>query len=1041
MPTWTKEQQTAIEKSGTNIIVSAGAGSGKTAVLSERVIYKLKSDIHIDELLILTFTRAAAEEMKDRIRKKIKKEPTLKRELDALDSSYITTFDSFALSVVKKYHYLLNIKKEISITDDTIVKLEMKRILDEVFEESYEKNDERFTNLISRYCLKNDKPLKTAITALLNKLEGILDKDAYFDYIKNDFFSEQNIEKIIGEFKSYVDDKKKVLYLELNNSYSYFDEDYIEKLNALLLPILNIKTLDELVSYSMPRLPSLKRGTDDEVKKIKENVKHALDDLMELKSFGTEDMIKDSIMSTKETVLGIIELLENFYKKLKAYKKANDIYTFGDIAELSINILTKFPKAKNELKDKFKEIMIDEYQDTNDVQETFISLISSNNVYMVGDIKQSIYRFRGSNPNIFKDKYDNYTRNVGGYKIDLIKNFRSREEVLSNINSIFELIMDDDLGGAAYKVSHEMVFGNSAYLEKRSPKTDYNFEVLEYEKDENKEYSNHEIEIFTIARDIQKRMNEHLKVFDKDTGELRPFRYSDAVIILDRSKYFDDFKKIFEYMKIPLTILRDDKLNSSMDIYLVKNLIDLLLKIKDQNFDTEFKYAFMSIGRSFLYEYTDQDLFEFITNNSYKNSTLYKDLEKIESINSKTIKELLEEILDITGFYEKIYKIGDFENTDIRISKLVDLATNIGAMGLNIYDFKEYLSNIVIEDLEIKYAQGSIDVDSVKILTIHKSKGLEYPLCYFADMDHSFNTKELKEKFILDKEYGIITPISIEGDTDTDSVLKVLYKSSFMNNEISEKIRLFYVALTRAREKMIIVVPYKDTTKLEKNREGTIEEIRRLNFKCLADFIYGVKDYLPEYFRKIDKDELNLSKDYLYNKTPKESVSIEIENDFEVTEVNIENKEVEKKTFSKSTNGLLDKNTISTMRYGTKIHEILEFLEFDNYNIENYEDEFIKKKIDAFMNIPIIKNSKGAKIYHEYEFVYNDDENQMHGSIDLMIERDNDIDIIDYKLKNTKDEHYIAQLNGYKKYIEQQTSKKVHTYLYSIIDENIVEID
>ncbi len=1041
MPTWTKEQQEAIEKSGTNIIVSAGAGSGKTAVLSERVIYKLKSGIHIDELLILTFTRAAAEEMKDRIRKKIKKDSSLKRELDALDSSYITTFDSFALSVVKKYHYLLNIKKDISITDDTIVKLEMKKILDRVFEESYKKREDTFTDFIKTYCLKNDRTLKNAILSLIEKIDGYLDREEYLDYIENKFFTEENIRKIIYDFKKLVDEKKRILYLELENGYRFFDEDFIEKINNVVLPILNINTLEEFAIISPVRLPSLKKGAEEETKKAKENIKKALDDLLKLKEYGDEKKIKDDILSTKNTILSIKRILVKFFDELDKYKKENEIYTFSDIAKLSIDILKRFAIARETLRDKFKEIMIDEYQDTNDVQETFISLIANENVYMVGDIKQSIYRFRGSNPDIFKTKYDHYSQKDGGYKIDLIKNFRSRKEVLENINDIFGLIMDDSLGGAAYTVSHEMVFGNEEYLQKKSTNYDYNFEVLEYDSEGNEEYGDDEIEIFTIANDIKNKIDNRLEVFDKNTSLMRPFKYSDAVIILDRSKFFDKFKKIFEHLNIPLTILKDDRLNSSDDLFIIKNLITLFLHIKKRNYDIEFKYAFMSIGRSFLYEYDDQQLFDFLSEEKFKSSKLYEDLDRIDSLYSKTIREILLELLDVTEFYSKIYKVGDYENTNVRLTKLVDIATNLGSMGYTIEMFDEYLGEILTEDMDIKYTAFNDDVDSVKILTIHKSKGLEYPICYFADLAHSFNTRELKDKFIADKKLGIIAPVTLEDEENDNTILKELYKYSFTNDEISEKIRLFYVALTRAREKIIITLPHRDTTKLEKNREGTIESIRRLNFKSLADFIYGIKNYLPAYFKTIDLQKIGLTKDYLYIKENKDVEAQFMKNDFLVSEISLKANKQDNVSYSKKNLELIDSGKVKKMEFGTRIHEILEYIDLKNYEPTDIDDEFIREKVTNFVNSPLIKNISAAKIFKEFEFIYDEKDISYHGIIDLMIEYSDHIDIIDYKLKNVENENYFKQLKGYKNYISTVSNKDINLYLYSILESNFQKIE
>lgn len=1041
MPSWTKEQTEAIEKSGSNIIVSAGAGSGKTAVLSERVIFKLNSGIHVDELLILTFTRAAAEEMKDRIRKKIKKDSNLKGELDILESAYITTFDSFALSVVKKYHYLLNIPKSIEITDDSIVKLEKKKIMDRVFDSSYEEPKESFSNLIKRFSLKNDTMLKNSLLVLAEKVEGFTDKDEYLKFLKQEFFGDENLDAIVNSFLTYVDELKKNLSLELEKTYLYFDETFNSKLDEALLPIINSKNLDELIARKDVKFPRVPNGTDDDAKKVKEDLKKALEDLLAVTIYGNEEKIKTDILSTESTTLSIVELLERFYAELKSFKEKNGIYTFGDVANLAIKILRDQEDARLELKNKFKEIMIDEYQDTNDIQETFIGLIANNNVYMVGDIKQSIYRFRGSNPSIFKTKYDDYSKNLNGYKIDLIKNFRSREEVLDNINRIFDLLMDDNLGGAAYTVSHEMVYGNTSYDTKKMSSYDYNFEVLEYADAKETEFTNIEAEIFTIGNDIKKKIDSRFQVFDKDTNELRPFKYSDAVIILDRSRYFDDFKRIFEYLSIPLTILKDENLSSSIDILLLKNIIDLIIRIQKKDFKVDFKYDLLSIGRSFLYEYTDEYLFTLITENTFQESTLYQDFQKLDDYNSMTIREFLIKILDTTKYFDKISLVGDYENRYVRISKIVDMASSLGSMGYTIEDFKDYLDEIDKENLEIKYTSASTDSDSVKILTIHKSKGLEYPVCYFADLVHDFNTKELKEKFICDSKFGLITPVETEEEGDSDSIVKLLYKRAFLKEEISEKIRLFYVALTRAREKFIIVLPNKDTVKLEKNEIGTIELTRRLKFKTLGDFIYGIKDYLPTYFHEVNLNEIGLTKEYLYNKESKTKIDVSKIENFTVEEIDIPVENIEEQRFSKNLPELISKEANDNMEYGTKIHEILEYTDFKNFDPSDIEDEFARSKVSKFISSELLSNVKDAKIFHEYEFIYTKGDIEYHGSIDLMLVYKEHIDIIDYKLKNTTDEHYLDQLNGYKTYIETITNKPVDIYLYSILNESFTKLN
>ena len=1038
MPRWTKEQEEAIYTSGKNIIVSAGAGSGKTAVLSERVLHKIEEGTHVNELLILTFTRAAADEMKDRIRKKISGKEELKKELTLLNSSYITTFDSFALSVVKKYHYLLNITDNINITDESIVKIQNKKILDEIFERSYK--NIRFQELIKKYCIKTDKVLKENILSIALKIDGFIDPFGFIDNVYNNFFNENNVDNLLKTYESIINDLKKTIELEIENMSLYFDSDYIEKVNDAVYNILNAD-IDELHLYSTVKLPTVPRGSSEEAKASKDSLKKACDKLLSYGNYGTINDIKNDIYSTKDIVLTILDIIKEFLLEIEKYKKENDIYTFNDISKLSIKILKENENIREELKSSFKEIMIDEYQDTNDVQETFIGMISNNNVYMVGDIKQSIYRFRGSNPEIFKEKYSNYSKDIGGYKIDLIKNFRSRSEVLDNINKIFCLIMDYNLGSAEYSLSHQMVYGNTAYDTEKVDGFNYNFRVLEYlNKQKESGFSDIEVEIFTIAKDIKNKLDNNFQVFDKEDGKLRNATYNDFVIILDRSKYFDDFKKIFEYFDIPLTILKDGKLNSTTDILLIKNLVDFIIKIKEDVYDIDFKYDFISIARSFLYEYSDEYIFDIVTNNKIKETTIYNDLSTLsDKLNSYTSSLLFNDILDVTNFYNKLNKVGDYEEVNVRLKTINSLSSSLSSLGLSIMDFRDYLTDIIENDEDIKYATYTKEGNSVKILTIHKSKGLEYPICYFADLDHEFNTSELKDKFIVDKKYGLIVPSNLE-EID-NSLLKEMYKYDFNREEVSEKIRLFYVALTRAREQMIIVLPDRETRTLEKNNDGVIEEIRRLSFNKLSSFIYGIKNYLYSYFEQIDIEKLGLTKNYLYPKKIVQETLNNIKDNINVEEINIENEVVEEKHFSKETNKIITKEENDLMKFGTKVHEIFELLDFRNIDLSLVDNKFIRNKVEKFLSNDLLKNISNANIYKEYEFIYNKDNNEYHGIIDLMLEYDNHIDIIDYKLKSITDENYIKQLNGYKEYIEKISNKNVSTYLYSILDEKVLQIN
>ena len=774
---WTKEQESAINESGKNIIVSAGAGSGKTAVLTARTMRLIKDGVHINEMLILTFTKAAAAEMKERIRKKIKEginnNPDLVKELELVDQAYITTFDSFALSVVKKYHYLINISRDIGISDASIIDLNKKRIINEVFDYYYENPNDGFKKLIYDFCVKDDEVLKSEILIIANKIDSLADRTSYLNNYENVYLSEDFFDKCLEEYKKLIKEYKNDIQNKEKKLHFYIDGDYEEKILSVLVNIYNTDSIDDLINIlNSFKLPNLPKGSSDETKMIKEELKKSIDNLRDIVNiYGTEEEIKKGIDRSREYTKIIIEIVQEYLERLHKFKRNNNIYDFQDIALLSIDIVKNNDFVREELKYSFKQIMIDEYQDTNDIQENFISMIENNNVYMVGDIKQSIYRFRNANPYIFKNKYDSYAGNNGGLKIDLVKNFRSREEVLDNINEIFNYIMDNDIGGAEYHESHEMVFGNNSYIEEGKTEQEYNMEILEYPYDKDSKYTKEEIEIFTIADDIINKISNKFKVFDKDEKLLRDITYNDFVILMDRTTDFDLYKKIFEYKGIPLTLYKDDKLNNSYDIYILKNIINMIIKINKKEYDQEFKYDYISIARSYLYGINDEEIFKSFINNNFFSTDIYLDMSTIaKEINHLCIREIIERIITITDLYSKMIKVGNIKEGIIRITKIIDLADNLGGLGYNIYTFNDYLKELLDTDYDMKYSVEMDNSDSVKIMTIHKSKGLEYHICYFSGLYKKFNISDLKNRFMLDNKYGIITPYFENG------IKEIMYK-------------------------------------------------------------------------------------------------------------------------------------------------------------------------------------------------------------------------------------------------------------------------
>lgn len=476
------------------------------------------------------------------------------------------------------------------------------------------------------------------------------------------------------------------------------------------------------------------------------------------------------------------------------------MYTYTDISKMVISMLKENNDIKEEIKCLFDEIMVDEYQDTSDIQEELINLISNNNVYMVGDIKQSIYRFRNANPYIFKNKYFEYSKNNGGVKIDLLKNFRSREEVLNNINLIFNPIMDMEVGDADYKESHQMNYGNTMYDELKANQ-DYNMNILNYEKQEG--YNPDEIEAFITAYDIKEKIETKFQVIDRKIRKLRNCTYSDFSIIMDRGTSFDTYKKIFEYLGIPLDQIKNQSLTLGDDLIIFNNLIKLIIKINKNELDDEFKYLYLSISRSYLYRISDEEIFDIIKENKYTNTELYN-MCKIE-IDSISILDLINIIIDRFDFYNKLITIENIKEVLIKIDYLKDLSVTLSNAGYTVDLFSEYLDEIITQEESIDYETKGNNSDSVKILNIHKSKGLEYSICYFTGLYKKFNDGDKKQRFVIDSNYNIITPYIDDGIKQ--NIYKDLLLKDYDLQNISERIRLFYVALTRTCEKFILVCP------------------------------------------------------------------------------------------------------------------------------------------------------------------------------------------------------------------------------------------
>lgn len=1104
---WNDDQKKAIFAETKNILISAGAGSGKTAVISERVLEKVKNGQKINRLLLLTFTKAAAAEMKERIREKLletlKKgnieklekseweeiEKRIEDAIERIDTSYICTFDSYALSVVQKYHYILNLPSNVSISDESILKVTILQLIDEIFEEYYEMKDPKFLEMIKAFVKKDDKDLKIRLLNIYLKLTLKSNIEEYLQYLKEHQYDRNKIVQFGNEFiNGIINNLKQTLYI-LDEMYelvegTVFDKKHIEKAEATKENIINIKNIDsydELIKIKeyfkgiASTSPFSKiEGYSDLRRKFSGIITEVVDktfkgaDMEEpnKNNITFDDMIERVYKSQNITIV-IIDILMELHQRLTKIQKEKSLYVFNDIAKMSIELVKNTEdineKIKEEIKNSFDEIIIDEYQDTSDLQEEFIGYIHKNNVYRVGDVKQSIYGFRNANPELFSEKYntfDDYEESSKkiNQKIDLALNYRTREEVLTGINDIFNIVMTQDTGGADYVNRHQLKYGNKTY-ELKDPKQDYNLEIYNYYEDENNKldvkYDNCEKEAFLIVKDITDKVQNKFQVLDKDESQskedvelngqkyvLRDCKYKDFSILISKSSDFDVYKKIFEYYKVPLKVVKDESIVKGYDLNIIINILKAIELLKEGLVETtEFKYLYVSISRSYLWRREDEEILLSLTDNSYIESDLVKLLKEIvECLPYLSNKMLMEMIYEKFEIYKKLETVGDIEKIEKALDFVLDFAETHNELGIN---FIESLQNIIeLADNDSFGEKASIKLefkvsipvdDAVTLMTIHGSKGLEYNICYFPGLGTKFEAKETSGNFIYNSDAGIISKYENFG-LHTNFLVEYL-KLKLKKHILSEKIRLFYVALTRTKQKAILITSI--------NYEAMIDDVKLPNtFQQIIEIVLKTKKH--HFIEKdFDVQNIGLNKKYLEKLKPG---SIEDSGILITTNSSWRNKipeteEVDSSSYSKKTHGLKSKEEKEKMELGTKVHYIFEMLDFYNPDINSQidsldVDDFLKGRIKNFFKCELTKNIRNGKIYHEYEFI----DDTKHGIIDLMVEYDDHIDIIDFKLRNIEDEAYNEQLKGYQSYIEKVSHKKVYIYLYSIIEGKFLEI-
>ena len=396
--------------------------------------------------------------------------------------------------------------------------------------------------------------------------------------------------------------------------------------------------------------------------------------------------------------------------------------------------------------------------------------------------------------------------------------------------------------------------------------------------------------------------------------------------------------------------------------------------------------------------------------------------------------QYLNYVLEEFNYEEKLITIGNVKSFRVRVEYFYNLVKSFEENGNTIYDFANYLDEIFDADYDLKFSINTSSSNSCKIMTIHKSKGLEFPICYFAGFSSKFNTLELKERIIYDNKYGLVLQ-KVDGYYK-DTILKTLLKATTKREEISEKIRLLYVAVTRAKEKMIIVIPEQEESTEVFDLVPSYERDKYNSFLSIVKSIYSV--LLP--FEQ--KTDIKVTRAYQSTESSSSEENLKVTDTLQVIENElIEDSYIEESHYSKDTLHLITKEEQELMDFGTKVHEVLEQLDFINPKLENIHlPDWILARVKKFLETDIIKENLKSKMYKEYEFTYLEGNNYSHGIIDLLIETPDKMIIIDYKLKGITDENYDKQLNGYRKVIKEKTNKQTDCYLYSIMDNCFREV-
>ena len=989
---WTNEQKQAIYEKGSNILVAAAAGSGKTAVLVERIINKIINEkIDIDRLLVVTFTNAAAAEMRERvleaIYKKLDETPeneNLQRQITLLNKASICTIDSFCLDVVRNHFYELeNISPNFRIADTTEIELLKQEVLEDIFEEKYERKEEDFTELINTYTsYRDDTPLKDLILKIytyiqsnpfpnqwLNeKIEMFNIQDLEGDFSKNpwgEILLKEVEEELIDNINTLKEQEQNLARSPELEKYTKTLSDDIDKLEMLKV---NLNSWDKayeiytnLTFATWPR-QKIDSAIKDQAKLVRDDIKKKVTKkLNKIFIYNSEEANQD-IADMYPVLVKLKHLIFQFGEEFSKRKRNKNIVDFNDIEHLALNILIKNEDGKVEptevaktYKEKFIEIAIDEYQDSNMVQEYILTAISNgNNIFMVGDVKQSIYKFRQAMPDLFLSKYKTYKlkenkKDDDDLKIQLFKNFRSRANVLDFTNLIFQDIMSENLGEIDYTKEEYLNLGAS--YEETSQRLETEIDVIDLKEkedlapeeeargteesqdnDDAEETAEERVEDIQaearfVANKIKSLVESHFQVFDRKISGFRDVQYKDIVILLRSTKVNAPiFEEEIINLGMPVFSESSQEYLDSIEIQTIMSL----LKIIDNPIQD---IPLVTVLRSHIGNFTDDELVEIRLSDKYDN--FYTAMQKARINVSKELKEKIDkffenlekwrkekEYLALDEFIWKLYSdthyytyVGLMPNGDLRQANLKMLFERAKqyetASFKGLYNFIQFIEKLHIGSNDLGAAKliGEND-DVIRIMSIHKSKGLEFPVVFLSATGKQFNLMDLNQNILLHQELGIgVKYIDYERQVQYDTLTKEAIRNKILTETLSEEMRILYVALTRAKEKLYITGLKRDYEKEIENIQKQVSRYHKVNDKINYILVKKYKKYL---------DWILLV--YLYEKENKEHLLT----------LNVWNKQELLKSFAKQKEEVVDikkqlENTTVPKEEVEKIDMILEY--------------------------------------------------------------------------------------------------------------------